>query len=221
MLKKYFPVFLANEIRIFLNRVKYKDSFILSPYIDKKSVLRGNNKILREVEIYGSEIDKYSYINFNTVVSNSKIGKFTSIGSNCTIGAAKHPIDYLSTSPYTYSNSVKEISLNIFKFNSVFESYEKETLVGNDCWIGNNVIVMQGVEIGNGSIIGAGSIVTKNVPEYCIALGSPAKVIKKRFSDEKLKILQQRNLDNWWDLDVEQLMELNKYFNENSDWYKQ
>lgn len=51
--------------------------------------------------------------------------------------------------------------------------------IGDGCWIGEKVIILPGVSIGNKSIIGAGSVVTKDVPEYCIAVGNPAKVIKK------------------------------------------
>jgi acetyltransferase-like isoleucine patch superfamily enzyme len=52
--------------------------------------------------------------------------------------------------------------------------------IGDDCWLGANVIVLQGVTIGNGCVIGAGSVVTKDIPDYSVAVGNPAKVIKKR-----------------------------------------
>lgn len=52
--------------------------------------------------------------------------------------------------------------------------------IGNDVWLGTRVIVMPGVTIGDGSVVGAGSIVTKNIPPYSVAVGSPAKVIRKR-----------------------------------------
>ena len=64
------------------------------------------------------------------------------------------------------------------------DSYK--TIVRNDVWIGYGVIVMAGVEIGEGSIIAAGSLVTKDVSPYSIYGGVPAKLIKKRFSDEEL-----------------------------------
>jgi len=51
--------------------------------------------------------------------------------------------------------------------------------IGDDVWIGEFVCILPGVTIGNGSIIGAMSVVTKNIPEYSIAVGSPAKVIKQ------------------------------------------
>lgn len=51
--------------------------------------------------------------------------------------------------------------------------------IADDCWIGDKVIVLPGVTIGKGSIIGAGSVVTKDVPEYSIAVGNPARVVKR------------------------------------------
>jgi lipopolysaccharide O-acetyltransferase len=58
--------------------------------------------------------------------------------------------------------------------------------IGDNIWIGEGVIIMPGVEIGSGSIIGAHSIVNKNIPSNCIAVGTPAKVIK-RYSFESQK----------------------------------
>jgi acetyltransferase-like isoleucine patch superfamily enzyme len=52
--------------------------------------------------------------------------------------------------------------------------------VGNDVWIGANVTVLKGVCIGDGAVIGAGSVVTRDIPEYAIVVGNPAKVIKYR-----------------------------------------
>lgn len=51
--------------------------------------------------------------------------------------------------------------------------------IGNKVWLGEGVMVLPGVNIGDGSIVGAGSIVTKSIPNYCIAIGNPAKVVKK------------------------------------------
>lgn len=56
---------------------------------------------------------------------------------------------------------------------------EKEVVIGNNCWIGEKVIVLPGVHIGNNCVIGAGSVVTKNVDDNCLACGNPARVIKK------------------------------------------
>ncbi len=186
MLIKYIPEVIKNEFKIFFNKMKYKNSLVLSPYIDKESKLLGNNKILRFAEVYKSEIGKYSYINSNSIVSYSVIGKFTSIGANCSIGTPNHPIEYLSTSPFTYN----ELSSN-----------------------------MQGVSIGDGVIIGAGAVVTKDIESYSIAVGVPAKVIKKRFNDEKLNYLIENKIEKWWELEEKEIKKMYKYFNENSNWF--
>jgi acetyltransferase-like isoleucine patch superfamily enzyme len=52
--------------------------------------------------------------------------------------------------------------------------------IGEDCWLGTNVVVLPGVTIGKGAVVGAGAVVTKDVPEYAIALGIPAKVVGHR-----------------------------------------
>lgn len=51
--------------------------------------------------------------------------------------------------------------------------------IGNDCWIGSNVTILPGVRIGRGTTIGAGSVVTKDIPPYTVAYGSPCRVRKK------------------------------------------
>ena len=58
--------------------------------------------------------------------------------------------------------------------------------IEQDTWIGTGVIILKGVTIGEGAVIGAGSLVIEDIPPYTIAVGSPAKAIKKRFSDEEL-----------------------------------
>ena len=63
---------------------------------------------------------------------------------------------------------------------------------------------MPGVTIGNGAIVGAGAIVTKNVPDYAIVGGVPAKIIKYRFSEDIITNLLELK---WWDLDPEKIKE--------------
>ena len=57
--------------------------------------------------------------------------------------------------------------------------YSKEVTIGNDCWIGGNTVIMPGVTIGDGVTVGASSVVTKSIPSYSVAVGSPARVIRK------------------------------------------
>lgn len=78
------------------------------------------------------------------------------------------------------------------------------TTIGNDVWIGWGVLIKGGVTIGNGAVIGARSVVTKDVPPYAVVAGVPAKVIKYRFEQEKIDLLQQLQ---WWDWDIDQIYE--------------
>lgn len=57
---------------------------------------------------------------------------------------------------------------------------EAEVIIGNDVWIGMRSIIMPGVKIGDGAVIGAGAVVTKDVPDYAIVGGVPARIIKYR-----------------------------------------
>lgn len=57
--------------------------------------------------------------------------------------------------------------------------YAEPITIGDDCWFGANVTVLPGVTIGRGCTIGAGSVVTKDVPEYSVAMGVPARVVRK------------------------------------------
>ena len=69
-------------------------------------------------------------------------------------------------------------------------------VIGNAVWIADNVTILAGAQIGDGAVIGAGAIVTKNIPPYAIAVGNPARVIKKRFSEQ---IIDQLLEIKWWD----------------------
>lgn len=89
------------------------------------------------------------------------------------------------------SGSVMGPNLNVFTANHNFEEdvelapYDKRLIIkpvsiGKGVWIGANVIILPGVSIGNGAVIGAGSVVSKDVLDFCIAVGNPAKTYRKR-----------------------------------------
>lgn len=108
-----------------------------------------------------------SYISFGfTALSTSdstiKIGKDVLIASNVLISSENHGINPELNIPYMRQNLTS---------NSVS--------IGDGCWIGEKVIILPGVDIGKKSIVGAGAVVTKSIPDYSIAVGNPARVIKR------------------------------------------
>jgi len=82
--------------------------------------------------------------------------------------------------------------------------YKGDTIIANDVWIGYDVTIMPGVKIGNGAIIATKSVVTKDIPNYAVVGGNPAKIIKYRFNIETIKNLLQIA---WWDWSAEKITE--------------
>jgi acetyltransferase-like isoleucine patch superfamily enzyme len=72
------------------------------------------------------------------------------------------------------------------RLHEVHEGINLPVVIEKDVWIGAGVMILKGVTIGEGAIIGAGSMVTKDIPPYSVAIGTPARPVKKRFSDEEL-----------------------------------
>jgi chloramphenicol O-acetyltransferase type B len=80
--------------------------------------------------------------------------------------------------------------------------HKGDTVIGNDVWIGTEALIMPGRHIGDGAVIAARAVVTKDVGPYEIWGGNPARLIKKRFSDEDIEALLQIK---WWDWDIEKI----------------
>ena len=123
------------------------------------------------------------------------IGRYCSLASDIKRFNANHPTEYFSMHPLFYNpvaGAVKKDSLN-----------RNVLTIGNDVWIGYHVTILSDVTyIGTGAVIGACSVVTKNVGDYEIVVGNPAKFLRHRFSPEiKDSLLKS----NWWDLDKDTL----------------
>ena len=129
------------------------------------------------------------------------IGKFCMIASDVTfiMNGANHLSEAISTYPFAifgedWSNAMDGKQYPV----------KSDTVVGNDVWIGYGATIMPGVHIGDGAIIATKSVVTKDVAPYSIVGGNPAKEIRKRFPEAKIKEL----LDvRWWDWPIEKITE--------------
>ncbi len=133
-----------------------------------------------------------------------KVGDFCSIGFGVQIFlGGNHRIDWVTTFPFGHT------SRDTFPDRVEGHPTTKgDVVIKNDVWIGANATIMSGVTIGNGAVVANSAVVTKDVPDYCIVAGNPAKVVKKRFSDKQIAAL----LENpWWELTDEEIKPLIPY----------
>ena len=127
------------------------------------------------------ECGKNINIEKNAVFSTRcKLGNNSGIGINAFLGVV-YIGDNVMMGPdcICYSRNHEFSRIDVPMINQGFQE-EKPIIIGNDVWIGGRVTILPGVKIGNGAIIGAGSVVTKNVEDFSIVAGNPAKLIRKR-----------------------------------------
>jgi acetyltransferase-like isoleucine patch superfamily enzyme len=137
------------------------------------------------VTLYGCEcigpvsVGYRSYAN-NSLLRNVTIGRFTSIGRRCSIGAARHDVGCFSTHPAAAHGDFAKAPV---------------TSIGNDVWIGDNVVIVAGATIGDGAVVGGGAVVTRDVAAYSIVVGVPARLLRMRFYEEDVAMLVATQ---WW-----------------------
>ncbi|MBB4806602.1 virginiamycin A acetyltransferase [Chryseobacterium defluvii] len=160
----------------------------------------GDHCYIPEVKLGGTiEIGRYTSINgpnthAQAVINGIRIGSFCSIASGVIFQENLHDYEKLTT--YFIRQRVFGEALRI-------DSYSKgDIVVGNDVWIGAQSIILSGVSVGDGAVIATNSVVTKDVPPYAIVGGSPANVIKYRFSEEIINKLMEIE---WWNWDIEKI----------------
>jgi acetyltransferase-like isoleucine patch superfamily enzyme len=161
------------------------------------------------VKIINCSIGAYTYFAGDDFFRNCELGAFCSIAPRVQAGIGSHPSHgFVSTHPAFFSKKSSSFQGN-FAEDENFEPY-KNIQIGNDVWIGRSSILLDGITIGSGAIIGAGAVVTKNVDPYAIVGGVPARLIRKRFTDEQIAFLLELK---WWEKDESWLNQHGKLFN--------
>ncbi|MCD5978783.1 Virginiamycin A acetyltransferase [Pseudomonas savastanoi pv. glycinea] len=170
-----------------------------------KNTLNNPNIIVGDYTYYDDPEDSENFernvlYHFPFIGDKLIIGKFCALarGTKFIMNGANHKISGISTYPFQI-------------FGSGWEKvtpepgdlpYKGNTVVGNDVWMGYDVLVMPGVTIGDGAIVSSRSVVVSDVPAYSIVGGNPAKVLKHRFPAE----VSQRLLTiAWWDWPIEKI----------------
>lgn len=191
------------ELNNLINKNISWNSITSSKY---SSEISQKSKLYSFYKISDSIINDYTYIGPNSKISMTLIGKFCSIGPNFFCGWGIHPTNGVSTSPMFYSTS-KQNGTTLSDTNKIEE--RKRINIGNDVFIGMNVTVLDGVTIGDGAVIGAGTVVSKDIPPYAIAVGSPVEIIRYRFSEKQIEELLKIK---WWNFADSDLHNIEQYF---------
>mgnify|MGYP000567995317 FL=1 len=129
------------------------------------------------------------------------IGKFCSIacGAKFMFNSANHSLKSLASYPFPIF--FEEWDLDCESVTGAWDR-KGDIIIGNDVWIGYEALIMAGVSIGDGAVIGSRAVVTKDVPPYTIVGQVPARVIRKRFSEEVIAALLEMK---WWDWPEDQI----------------
>ena len=173
-----------------------------------KNVISNPNITVGDYTIYNDFVNDPTMFEKNNVLyhypinhDRLTIGKFCSIacGTKFLFNSANHTMKSLAT--YSFPIFFEEWDLDVGNITDAWDN-KGDITIGNDVWIGYEAVIMSGVTIGDGAIIGTRAVVTKDVPPYTVVGGVPAKMIKKRFSEETISILLQVK---WWDWPEEKI----------------
>ncbi|MBN1696991.1 MAG: hypothetical protein JW881_05730 [Spirochaetales bacterium] len=153
--------------------------------------------------IIETTIGDYSYDAGDVSIIYATIGKFCSIASHVRINPGNHPMERVTQHHCTYRRV--QYGFGAMDDLSFFNRRRsRRCIIGHDVWIGHGAVIMPGVHVATGAVVGAGAVVTRNVGPYEIAVGVPARVIKKRFDGQIIKRLLS---SEWWEWERRMLEE--------------
>ncbi|MDG5466836.1 CatB-related O-acetyltransferase [Deltaproteobacteria bacterium IMCC39524] len=147
---------------------------------------------------HGVEVDLYSYgecFNPGAWPSGVVVGRYVSIAKDVSVYVRNHPMERLSLHPFFYNRH-----LGFVKDDTIASG---ALTIGADAWIGDRAIILPGCStIGVGAVVGAGAVVTKDVPDFAIVVGNPAKILKYRFDEDVQKAILE---SKWWEKSINEI----------------
>ncbi len=183
-----------------IHPLKSKDESVV--YI-KPTLIDCPNIIVGEYTyFYGQNFQNHVTHHYDFMGDKLIIGKFCQIGSGVEfiMNGANHQMNSPSTYPFYIFNGWKQD-----KPKKEDLPCKGDTVIGNDVWIGQNVTFLPGVHVGDGCIIGANSVVAKDIPPYSVVVGNPARVVRRRFDDEMIDLLEKLE---WWNKTTNQIQKI-------------
>jgi len=164
-------------------------------------------------KIINSSIGAFTYVQTDSTLIDTEVGRFCSIAEHVSAGAGEHPVDWFSTHPFV--NDPHDVAAGLA---SCYPQYREwlgskpsrytprggdKVRIGHDVWIGEGAFIRRGITIGTGAIVAARAVVVKDVAPFSIVGGNPAKHIKFRIDEALIDYLLQ---SHWWDYDLRPLI---------------
>ena len=169
-------------------------SFVRRQLVRMLSALEGGqmrSRTLRHIMqmVHGVEVGAHSYGCFDPIrfPEGTQVGRYVSVGPGVSAYRRNHPHDRLSMHPYFYRPSMGA--------SSTADVETAPLKIGAGSWLGAKVIILPGCHrIGRGAVVAAGAVLTRDVPDYAVVGGNPARLIKYRFSEEDILAAEA----TWW-----------------------
>ncbi len=172
----------------------YDREIYVKPTVRDPNIIVGDFTYIADSEFESHVTHHYEWIGDKLI-----IGKFCQIGAGVefVMNGANHQMNAATTFPfYTLEGwDMDPPALSDLPLKG-------DTVIGSDVWIGQNAVILPGVHIGDGAIIGANSVVGSDVAPYTIAVGNPARTLRRRFDDELIGLLLQFR---WWDRGIDEI----------------
>ena len=172
----------------------YDREIYVKPAVTNPNILVGDFTYIADSEFESHVTNFYPWSRDRLI-----IGKFCQIaaGVEFMMNDANHQMSAVSTFPFY---TLEGWNMKVPAASDM--PYKGDTVIGNDVWIGQNALILPGVQIGDGAIIGANSVVGSDVEPYTIVAGNPAKIIRKRFDDELIALMEKFQ---WWNRSIEEI----------------